>query len=65
MYRWGIEGRWKLIVPHWANMPDRQAELYDLVSDPHETRDLLTTHPREAARLQSLIDGWWTVGRRR
>ncbi len=65
MYRWGIEGRWKLIVPHWANVPDRQAELYDIVSDPHETRDLLTTRPDEAARLQSLIDGWWAVGRRR
>ncbi len=63
MYRWTIEGRWKLIVPHWANVPDRQAELYDIVTDPTETRDLLTAHPEEAARLRSLIDGWWEVGK--
>ncbi len=65
MYRWGIEGRWKLIVPHFRNVPDRQAELYDLEVDPHETRDLLVEQPERAARLRALIDAWWPVGAKR
>jgi uncharacterized sulfatase len=59
MYRWCVAGRWKLIVPDAAIVPDRQAELYDVVADPLETSDLLAARPRDAARLRALLDAWW------
>jgi uncharacterized sulfatase len=58
-YRWGIEGRWKLIAPIAARMPDARVELYDLESDPHETANLAEANPDRVKRLQSLIGAWW------
>ena len=58
-YRWCIEGRWKLIVPSAANVPDGQPELYDLDADPHETKNLAEANPDRVAGLRDLIDAWW------
>lgn len=57
LYRWGIEGDWKLIVP-----ADRSEspELYHLGDDPHETADLAAKQPERVSRLTNLIDDWWT-----
>jgi len=60
-YRWCIEGRWKLIVPCPANVPDGQVELYELVADPHETRNLVTARPDRVIQLRAAIDKWWPV----
>ncbi len=65
MYRWCIRGKWKLIVPHFANVADRQVELYDLRADPRETTDLIEKRPEEASRLLQTIDAWWPVGQPR
>lgn len=56
-YRWCIDGRWKLIVPADENEP---LELYDLLSDPHETRNVAADHPQETGRLKQMINDWWT-----
>jgi uncharacterized sulfatase len=58
-YRWALAGEWKLIVPEPRNTPRASAELYNLISDPFETRDLAGAEPQKVERLKSLIDGWW------
>ena len=60
-YRWCVAGSWKLIVPHTPNVPDGQPELYQLQDDPHEARNLASSNPKQAQRLERLIDDWWPV----
>ncbi len=54
-FRWGIEGRWKLIVP----VAEGEVELYDLEADPHEERNLAAVHPDRVGSLRIAIDEWW------
>ncbi|MFH1265477.1 MAG: sulfatase-like hydrolase/transferase [Planctomycetota bacterium] len=58
-YRWCIEGRWKLLAPNGANMPDAKPELFDVIADPHEQEDALDANPDRADHLHALIDAWW------
>ena len=58
--RWAIAGDRKLILPSPRNVPDGAAELYDLASDPFETRNLAGREAPEVARLTGLLDAWWT-----
>ena len=54
---------WKLIQReagwqgrnHWS---EREVELYDLRSDPGETKNLAAERPDLVAPMQSLVDGW-------
>lgn len=59
MYRWCVEGRWKLIVPQPSNVPGGSAELYDLLADPREKRNLAAAQPDRLKELRSRIDAWW------
>jgi len=61
MYRWCIEGRWKVIVPQAPNVPDGTAALYDVVADPHEKNDLAADQPDRVRRLRERLDIWWTT----
>jgi uncharacterized sulfatase len=61
-YRWCIEGRWKLLVPHPPNVPDGRTELYDLIADPHEESDAARENPDRVDHLRGLIDAWWPAG---
>ena len=58
-YRWCIEGRWKLLAPNPANVPDAQPELYDVIADPREEHNRAEANPDRAAHLRELIDAWW------
>lgn len=67
-YRWVRRGSLKLIVPHahsqgrpWNRYLDRTA-LFDLASDPRETRNLAEDPAYEPKRreLEVLLDAWWT-----
>lgn len=58
-YRWCIEDQYKLLLPNAANMPDRKPELFDVIADPHETKNLLDADRDRAGRLRALIDAWW------
>ncbi|UCC27068.1 MAG: sulfatase [Gemmatimonadales bacterium] len=49
------QGRHKLI--HFFE--DDRWELYDLLSDPGETLDLVASRPRIAADLQATLEEWW------
>ena len=45
------DGNWKAV----KDGPDASLELYNLQDDPGETKDLATTHPEVAARMEYLI----------
>jgi len=70
-YRWVRDGNLKLIVPHasesgkaWNRYVDR-ITLYDLASDPGETKNL-ADDPKSidhVSRLQKLLDDWWPARR--
>lgn len=60
-YRWCVSGRHKLIVPHYPKLQFRQLELYDVLTDPHETKELATEKPEAVKRLLGLVDAWWPI----
>ncbi|OYW22876.1 MAG: sulfatase, partial [Planctomycetales bacterium 12-60-4] len=61
LYRWTLrDGRWKLIQP--AD-PQAEVELYDVLADPFETRNLASSQSGLVAELQQSLDTWWTPGR--
>ncbi|MCL2646365.1 MAG: sulfatase, partial [Phycisphaerales bacterium] len=48
------DGRWKLI----EFFEDNHLELYDLVNDPSETRNLASQEPERTRRLYALLQAW-------
>jgi len=48
------DARYKLIL----SLPERRSELYDLVADPAETRNLADISPAERDRLLAALDAW-------
>jgi arylsulfatase A-like enzyme len=45
------DGHWKLLI----NADGTGVELYDLTGDPHETKNLASENPQEAARLRTAV----------
>lgn len=60
-FRWVIDGDWKCIVPHAGREPDAQTELFNVMQDPHETKDLAAAYPEKVAQLTKQINQWWPV----
>jgi uncharacterized sulfatase len=58
-FRWIITGRWKLIAPYAVREPDAAIELFDLIDDPHESRNLAEEKPDVVADLAKQLDAWW------
>lgn len=55
MFRWCIDGDYKVIVPkNGAGI-----ELYHLAADPHETKNLASAEPARVKALQAKLDEWW------
>ncbi len=50
-----IDNQWKIVAP---NVETGQFELYDLVQDPQETRDLTASQPKQAVRMRKLWDAF-------
>jgi arylsulfatase A-like enzyme len=63
-YRWAVEGDWKLIVPERRNEPNGVVELFDVVHDPGETRDVAAANRQKVAEMLVKLDTHWLVGRR-
>jgi len=68
LYRWVIQDRWKLlltydgVVGRYASShprTERRPQLFDLLDDPHETKNLAGEHPKVVAALATKIAGWW------
>ncbi len=73
LYRWVIEGRWKLLLTYDGKVgrlgrhhlqTERRPQLYDLLQDPHEERNLAADQPEIVERLAEKIRAWWPVTRR-
>ncbi len=62
-YRWVVAGNWKLIVPDLGNVPHGVVELYDVVHDHQESRNLAGTEQAKVEQLERRLDSWWK-GRR-
>ena len=58
-WRWLVRGDWKLIIPAKQNEPKDVIELYDLKSDPHETKNLAESQLDRVATLRQSLDDWW------
>ena len=74
LYRWCIEGRWKLIEPEDGVIGryravhagrSRSPQLYDVVADPFERHDLVEKNPEVVARLQKRVNDWWKPASKR
>lgn len=74
LYRWCIEGRWKLLLTYDGEVnryasthprDEKRPQLFDLIADPGETRNLAREHPDLVARLAARITGWWPVAERK
>jgi uncharacterized sulfatase len=57
-YRWIIEANWKLIAPNPRLLGTSRVELYDVVRDPEEQKDLAREHKDIAKHLTREIDRW-------
>jgi putative heme-binding domain-containing protein len=60
MYRWVIDGDYKLILPYEKRLPNAKTELFNLEKDPFEKNDLSAEHPELVEKLTEKINDWWT-----
>lgn len=73
LYRWVIDGKWKLLLTYDGKLgryaqhhprTEKRPQLYDLLDDPHEDRNLAAEHPEVVARLAAELQQWWPVTER-
>lgn len=55
LYRWCIAGDWKIIAP----TGNTKAELYNVVADPWEKKDLAAANSEKVKELRGKLDAWW------
>lgn len=70
VYRWVIEGKWKLLLTYDGIVSDRYSkanprddkrpQLFDLLADPHENKNLAASQPETVARLAAKLERWWS-----
>jgi len=75
VYRWVIDGRWKLLLTYDGAVSKRYAssnprdelrpQLFDLIADPHENQNLASLHPDRVAHLADQLHQWWPTHRRK
>ncbi len=75
VYRWVIEGKWKLLLTYDGAVSARYAsanpraekrpQLFDLLADPHENTNLAAKNPEVVARLAARLQQWWPVKERK
>ncbi|MEO1995491.1 MAG: sulfatase, partial [Planctomycetaceae bacterium] len=71
LYRWCIQGRWKLILTDNGKVgryqvvhprTNREPQLYDLLDDPHETQNVAGQNPERTQALSRTLNAWWRPG---
>lgn len=74
LYRWTIEGPWKLLLTYDGEVNryqtthpriEQRPQLFDLLADPAETKNLAGQHPEVVKRLSGYIQDWYTVEERK
>jgi arylsulfatase A-like enzyme len=70
LYRWAIQGRWKLLLTYDGKVgryasshprTERRPQLFDLTADPSEEHNVAAEHPEIVADLAARIADWWPV----
>lgn len=56
LYRWCLEGDWKLILPRAKTEP---IELYNVTTDPFEQQNVATAEAQHVDALRKQTDAWW------
>jgi uncharacterized sulfatase len=73
MYLWCIQDRWKLILTYDGEV-NRYAvthprtepiQLFDVISDPYETKNLADQYPQVVTRLKEEIEKWYPLKQRK
>ena len=59
LWRWCVQKNLKLIVPG-PNEPAAPVELYEVIADPNESKNLATDHAEEVQALRVKLDAWWS-----
>lgn len=70
IYRWRIEGKWKLLLTYDGEVnryqsshprTEKRPQLFNLLKDSAEDNNLAGKHPDVVADLAAKIDAWWPV----
>jgi len=70
LYRWCIEGNWKLLLTYDGEVNryqsthprvEKRPQLFDLSNDPEELKNLAADNPEVVDRLVQRIDNWYRV----
>lgn len=73
LYRWVIDGKWKLLLTYDGKLDryasshprtEKRPQLFDLLADPHEEKNLASENPEVVARLAAKLQEWWPVTKR-
>jgi len=68
LYRWCIRDQWKLLLAYDGKIgryafvhqgTDKSPQLYDLLADPHENKNVAASHPEIVKELTGLIQESW------
>lgn len=74
LYRWCIEGKWKLLLTYDGEVnryasthprTEKGPQLFDLIADPHEKKNVAADHPDVVARLAEHIANWYPLKERK
>lgn len=74
LYRWCIEGDWKLLLTYDGEVnryqsshprTERRPQLFNLSTDPHETQNVAKDHPSVVGRLSEKIGQWYPLEKRK
>jgi uncharacterized sulfatase len=73
LFRWTIEGKWKLLLTYDGEVnryktthprEEKRPQLFNLLKDPKEEKNLAKDNPEVVARLAAKIGKWWPVKER-
>ena len=74
LFRWTIEGKWKLLLTYDGEVnryqsthprEEKRPQLFNLLKDPKEEKNLAEYNPKVVARLVAKIGKWWPVKERK
>ena len=74
LYRWCIEGRWKLLLTYDGEVnryktthprTEKHPQLFDLLADPQEENNVAADRPEVVARLAKRIEDWYPLKERK
>ncbi len=74
LYRWIVKDEWKLLLTYDGEVnryasshprTEKRPQLYNLLEDPHENKNLASENPEVVSNLAREISKWWPVTERK